>query len=748
MKSPLGGAARERAASTDTSPRAQNTWALVGIAFSVFMLAAITSFRLRGGAEGVETGVLSSPVVAFYRLLGFEPAFMCCVLVLAWSSIWFLTGRMERPWARIGKVFVLGLCLSILVNLRADGSVAPDASILGGFFAARLYGVFGFLLSTIVVSAGAIVMLFKVTDHFFIRYFESSAVRNARAADGKAAALTPSRLAGAGGDDEGVEAQAVDELQSLRLQGGAVEPAAASSAATSTPAAATPSTSSSAAAEPGMSGAQGATAKHLVSRGGVRLLGPEPEIHSDYRPASRREARRRARTQDDGADAVSPAEPATVDPEVAGTAGQGHESTAEAWDADAAGDTVSFAAPHATEEPTEAQPWWPGRDEAGAAGAVGASAGQAEPSPSAAESGVGDQSADAPSVDARDAEESGAAGSTTDDASALQSASEDELSAEVDEVLSGGIEIGELDHAEQQKGRKPSGAAPQHPLLFPASQLDPAADTPAETEAAEEAAAREPAEGVAGEMLDDESELLAEMAALEATGEETDRVIDPDDLAEMVTNAAAELEREFGTEADHTHANDGAAADASTPPTGASNEAASDEDAAPFASTPPVPQSDANSAATASESDPLEVEEHVASAASDIESAQPDLTQPKSAHPEDAQAQDDAGEPTVEIPAVAPSGVAPAPPQVGPEPVADNAHASVDPELVEAAADLVVGHRRASASFLKRRLRVSEDDAVALLGALSSRGVIECEPGAAQGRVLIDLEEWESSRGA
>ncbi|MCA8944387.1 MAG: DNA translocase FtsK 4TM domain-containing protein [Planctomycetes bacterium] len=187
--------ASPRDAGADARP---TIWSLLPIAASVFLLASLTAFRLRGGVAG-DAGLLATPVVALYEFFGFEPAFMGCLLVLTWSSIWFLTGSIEQPANRLLQILTLSFCLAILVNLRSDGVAPPQGGVLGAFFAERLYSVFGFILSTIVVSATTIVMLFRATDSFFIRYFESA---------GRTRLAIP---------DPGVETQAVDELQSLEL---------------------------------------------------------------------------------------------------------------------------------------------------------------------------------------------------------------------------------------------------------------------------------------------------------------------------------------------------------------------------------------------------------------------------------------------------------------------------------------------------------------------------------------------------
>ena len=65
-----------------------------------------------------------------------------------------------------------------------------------------------------------------------------------------------------------------------------------------------------------------------------------------------------------------------------------------------------------------------------------------------------------------------------------------------------------------------------------------------------------------------------------------------------------------------------------------------------------------------------------------------------------------------------------------------------DPAVVRAAADLVVGARRASATFLQRRLRVGYDEAIELLDELRAEGVVGGSVGDAKGPLLVDPEAW------
>lgn len=61
-----------------------------------------------------------------------------------------------------------------------------------------------------------------------------------------------------------------------------------------------------------------------------------------------------------------------------------------------------------------------------------------------------------------------------------------------------------------------------------------------------------------------------------------------------------------------------------------------------------------------------------------------------------------------------------------------------DDALVEEARELVRRYRRASVTFLQRRLRVRAEDAVALMRELSRRGIVECGDDITQGRVVLE----------
>ncbi len=182
-------------------------WPLVPIAVSGFFVSALTWFRLRGAVAVDDDGLFARLVVAIYDRIGFEPLFMMAVLVLAWSSIAFLTGRIDRPWIRLARIGALGLCLSILVSLRVDGTVPASAGTVGAFFAVRLSAVLGTTLSILLVALASLASLALATDFFFYRQFEGLA----RGVAGEVVSAKP-RSSG------GVETEAVAELESLRLE--------------------------------------------------------------------------------------------------------------------------------------------------------------------------------------------------------------------------------------------------------------------------------------------------------------------------------------------------------------------------------------------------------------------------------------------------------------------------------------------------------------------------------------------------
>ncbi|MHC5065083.1 MAG: DNA translocase FtsK [Planctomycetota bacterium] len=163
----------------------------------MFLLSALTWQRTQGD---LGEGLLPGFVVGMSGFLGFQPAFMLCLLIMAWSSIWFFTSRIEKPGSRVLKILALTLCLSILVSF-GDGGSLEGGSSLGGALAGRLVYVFGFTFSSLLVAAAALVFFLLSTDFFFYSYFEGI---------GRDTQRSKTSL-----DDEGVEAATVQAFESL-----------------------------------------------------------------------------------------------------------------------------------------------------------------------------------------------------------------------------------------------------------------------------------------------------------------------------------------------------------------------------------------------------------------------------------------------------------------------------------------------------------------------------------------------------
>ena len=118
-----------------------------------------------------------------YEFVGFAPSFLFFLLVLSWSSIWLVTGKLERPGSILLRLCGLTLALAIWVNLRAEpGEVLPHAGALGAWIGGRMVSVLGYFLSVVIVAPVTFAALLLATDYFFIRYFESLGQRRTEAA--------------------------------------------------------------------------------------------------------------------------------------------------------------------------------------------------------------------------------------------------------------------------------------------------------------------------------------------------------------------------------------------------------------------------------------------------------------------------------------------------------------------------------------------------------------------------------------
>ena len=181
-------------------------WPLVPTAIAAFALSALVAYHVRADGLGGDRSALQSFIVGLYEFVGFAPSFLFFLLVLSWSSIWLVTGRLERPGIIALRLGGLTLLLAIWVNLRVDPSVAmPHSGALGAWIGTRMVSVLGYFVSVMLVAPLTLAALLLATDYFFIRYFE-----------GTVAPESPSEQDVAGDSTEGgVESDVTEHFKGL-----------------------------------------------------------------------------------------------------------------------------------------------------------------------------------------------------------------------------------------------------------------------------------------------------------------------------------------------------------------------------------------------------------------------------------------------------------------------------------------------------------------------------------------------------
>lgn len=206
-----------------TRTAAEWLWALLPIGIAVFCLSALVYYHVNHDEVRVAS-TLQVAIAGLYRSLGFAPACMFFLLLLLWSSIWFVTGGIERPLGRLARLAAMTVMLGIFMNL-GDGGVTPafHKGELGAWLAGRLVAAFGYYPSLVLVWAATLGSLLLATDYFFHDRFERLRVEREPA-------------------EAGVEAAATDHLLGLHE---AVAPAVA-------PAAAAPEVGAAPTSEPGL----------------------------------------------------------------------------------------------------------------------------------------------------------------------------------------------------------------------------------------------------------------------------------------------------------------------------------------------------------------------------------------------------------------------------------------------------------------------------------------------------------------
>ena len=186
---------------------------LIPIGIAAFALSALISYHVR---QPEVRSALQTVVRGIYLGIGFVPACMFFILVLAWSSIWFVRGELERPGARILRLLGFTLATAILVNLRGDDGLPPavHTGVIGHWLASRLMHVFTYVPSILMVSVAFFATCVLATDWFFARFFDDLLTAGPRARAGE-------------GLDTGVEAAATEHLKGLAQVSAAPLPATA-----------------------------------------------------------------------------------------------------------------------------------------------------------------------------------------------------------------------------------------------------------------------------------------------------------------------------------------------------------------------------------------------------------------------------------------------------------------------------------------------------------------------------------------
>jgi ribosomal protein S25 len=147
------------------------------IGASVFCLSALIYYHVQYEVVQVRSA-MQVVVAAIYQAIGFAPAVMFFLLLLTWSSIWFVTGRLERPLVRTGRLLAMAVMLGVFLNLGDGGvSAAVHKGAVGAWFAGCLVAAIGYYPSIVLVWAVTFASLLLATDFFFSDSFEKLRLR-------------------------------------------------------------------------------------------------------------------------------------------------------------------------------------------------------------------------------------------------------------------------------------------------------------------------------------------------------------------------------------------------------------------------------------------------------------------------------------------------------------------------------------------------------------------------------------------
>jgi hypothetical protein len=183
---------------------APHPWVLLLLAgLAVMSLGALVSYHV-WFAEYQPQSPLQLLYAEIYRVFGLAPALLFFLLLVVWASIWWWTGRADRPWLRMGWLCAVPVTLGIFFATgyaSADGTPTPaHIGTLGLYLASALVTGFGYWIALILSFVAALGAAVLATDFFFVEQFEG--IRRTRGRP-------------LGGDGDGVEAAVTEHLRGL-----------------------------------------------------------------------------------------------------------------------------------------------------------------------------------------------------------------------------------------------------------------------------------------------------------------------------------------------------------------------------------------------------------------------------------------------------------------------------------------------------------------------------------------------------
>ncbi len=162
-------------------------WPFVPMGIAALSLSAVSYYHLHRH-EFVPQSALQRFFAGVHGFLGFAPSVMFFGMVIVWSTLWCVTGRIDRPLGRLLRLVAMAVMLGMLLNLGGGGTATVDhQGALGAWCAGVLVDGFGYVVSLLLVGVMTLASVLLATDFFFQDAFErlrSSARPAVPAADG------------------------------------------------------------------------------------------------------------------------------------------------------------------------------------------------------------------------------------------------------------------------------------------------------------------------------------------------------------------------------------------------------------------------------------------------------------------------------------------------------------------------------------------------------------------------------------